>query len=68
VKYEYECEAGHVVEVEQRITDEPLTQCSARVRKRDRDESGACYGPATGTVTCKAPCRRLISGVFSICA
>lgn len=52
--YTYACEHGHEFETEQRITDEPLTECTARV-------------PCPGTrqirayVACGGPVRRLIS-------
>ena len=53
--YEYECEIGHVFEVQQSIKDEPLEKCT---QITGHDPGG--FGIEPGHV-CDAPCRRLIS-------
>ncbi len=52
--YVYECDRGHEFEIEQSITDEPLTTCEEYVEAHSSDV-GAWGGP------CGAPCNRLIS-------
>ena len=49
--YGYECEVGHIGCVDQRITDEPLTECPVRTITR----RGGDFGPP-----CGKPCKRLI--------
>lgn len=49
--YTYGCGAGHEFEVEQRITDAPLTVCEIAKRLAGNTERGECL----------APCRRLIN-------
>ncbi len=48
--YEYLCESGHEFEVEQRITEDPLTECT----KLGTDHNGE-------EVQCCSPCRRQLS-------
>jgi len=47
--YEYRCDEGHEFEVNQRITDDPLTECVV-------EDCGA-----EGVAVCGEPCHRLIS-------
>lgn len=50
--YVYECDEGHEVEVQQRITEDPLTECPKRVP----------LGANTSLLAaaCRQPCRRII--------
>jgi predicted nucleic acid-binding Zn ribbon protein len=50
--YEYLCEQGHEVVVEQRITEDALTECTMGVCHCDEKEN---------PTPCGAPTRRLIS-------
>lgn len=50
--YVYECEAGHEFEMDQKMSDEPLTTCTV---VRDR-----C--PGVDDPPCGYPCRRVIVG------
>lgn len=56
--YEYICDDGHEFEVEQRITEDPLTKCESRttisVEKRGQ-------GLRVKQRVCNAPCRRQLS-------
>ena len=47
--YEYRCDEGHVFEVAQKITDDPVTECHHEI-------GYAHFGPQF----CNAPCRRQI--------
>jgi predicted nucleic acid-binding Zn ribbon protein len=45
--YEYLCDKGHEVEVQQKITDEPIKTCHKQVGATD-----------AGIQRCNAPCKR----------
>ncbi len=50
-RYDYECDEGHVFEATQKITDEPLTNCTQRFQ----------VDAITWRVPCWAPVRKLVS-------
>ena len=58
--YSYLCNEGCEFEVEQRITEDPLTECTVSVYKMRLNEDEAC-GWTKPDSTCGAPCHRLLS-------
>jgi predicted nucleic acid-binding Zn ribbon protein len=61
-KYEYLCEKGHEVVVEQRITEDALTECQFLITLNEDEMLGLDgYGVPIYQAKCGAPCRRLIS-------
>lgn len=49
--YEYECQhCGEVIEVQQKITDEPLTTCTQPVEDIDGETGNSCTVPCGGTL------------------
>lgn len=56
--YEYECPHCGVIEVEQKITDAPLTTCPKTVTREARVPTGGGFS----IETCGQPVRRLIAG------
>ncbi len=60
--YEYVCDKGHEVAVEQRITEDALTECGFRVTLNVKEIEGKeGYGVPIQQRVCNAPCRRQIS-------
>ena len=57
--YEMLCDDGHTFEVEQRITEDALTECTFRVTLNAEEMEGKeGYGVPIKQKVCGAPCRR----------
>ena len=60
--YEYICDEGHEFEVEQRITEDALTECAFMVTVNAKEMEGKeGYGVPIIQRVCGAPCRRQLS-------
>ncbi len=60
--FEYLCDEGHEVELEQNIKADPLTKCYFRVTVNAEEMEGVeGYGVPIKQRVCGAPCRRQIS-------
>jgi putative FmdB family regulatory protein len=62
--YEYLCDEGHEFEVQQRITEDPLTKCEHRTTlsvEDTHDGPNKSTGVRVRQRVCNAPCHRLIS-------
>jgi putative FmdB family regulatory protein len=57
--YEYECERCGTFEVEQKISDSPLTECPNTINEKI---PAVVYGGGFRIFTCGKPVRRLIAG------
>ena len=56
--YEYICDKGHEFEVEQPITEDPLTKCDSRTTISVEQRG---QGLRVKQRVCNAPCHRLLS-------
>ena len=60
--YDYLCDEGHKLEVEQRITEDALTECTFKVTRNEDEMLGLeGYGVPIIQGPCGAPCRRQLS-------